>query len=228
VGHGRMESVDPGEPKAVAEALATLNIRHAVLTSVTRDDLPDGGAGHWAAVIEEIRQVCPDTSIEVLVPDFKACPDALETVFAARPDVFGHNIETVRRLSPSIRPQADYDRTLKVLDAAHRAGMITKSGIMVGLGETDEEILDALGDLRRVGAQIVTIGQYLQPSRKQVPVDRYVTPEQFEQFHGLAMRMGFDHVESAPLVRSSYHADRGLSACRARRGAEDEPSSAAS
>ncbi len=212
VGHGKLAPPDPGEPEAVADALAQLGLTYAVLTSVTRDDLPDGGAAHWAATIEAIRQAASGITIEVLVPDFRADRLALELLWNAKPDVFGHNLETVARLSRSIRPQADYQRSLRVLDMSARAGMVTKSGLMVGLGETNDEVLDAMRDLRKVGVRIVTLGQYLQPTRKQIPVARYVTPDEFDMFREEGLAMGFGHVESGPLVRSSYHADQAARA----------------
>ncbi len=212
VGHGKLVAPDPEEPEAVASALAELGLSYAVLTSVTRDDLSDGGAAHWAAVIQAVRRAAPEIVIEVLVPDFGADEAALELVWKARPDIFGHNLETVARLSPAIRPQADYRRSLKVLEASAQAGMVTKSGLMVGLGETKEEVGDAMADLRAVGVQIVTLGQYLQPTRKQIPVARYVTPEEFDWYRREGLAMGFSHVESGPLVRSSYRADQGARA----------------
>ena len=211
---GRPDPLDPSEPERVASAIRKLGLKYAVLTSVTRDDLPDGGAAHWAAVIRQVRQDCPESLVEVLVPDFGGRPENLEKVFAAAPHVFAHNVETVRSQSPRIRPQADYERSLRVLELAGRAGLVTKSGLMVGLGERDDEVLEALEDLRRVGVRLLTIGQYLQPSVRHEPVHRYVPPETFEEYRRVALGMGFEYVASAPLVRSSYHADEAYEAVR--------------
>ena len=199
---------DPDEPRRVADAVAALGLRYAVVTSVTRDDLPDGGAALFADTIRRIRAAVPACQIEVLIPDFQGDAAALATVVDAHPDVLNHNIETVARLYTLVRPQADYHRSLdllrrvKTLDAAQT----TKSGLMLGLGETEEEILGALRDLRAVACDIVTLGQYLRPSAGHLPVLRYYPPDEFARFAALGAEMGFRHVESAPLVRSSYHA----------------------
>jgi lipoic acid synthetase len=212
VGHGRPVPADDTEPARVAEAAARMALKHVVVTSVTRDDLPDGGAAFFAATIREIRQRLPQASIEVLIPDFKGALAPLHTVLEARPDVLNHNLETVRRLQFAIRPQADYERSLGVLRAAAqwRPAVKVKSGLMVGLGETDAEIEEALRDLRAAGVVFLTIGQYLAPSAAHAAVERYVTPDQFEVFGRLALEIGFAGVASAPLVRSSYRAERML------------------
>jgi len=212
VGKGRPGEIDPGEPERVAEAVAELGLAHAVVTSVNRDDLDDRGAGHFAATIRAIRQRSPGCAVEVLIPDFCGDGDALETVLEAAPDVLNHNIETVPRLYRRVRPDAIYTRSLELIaraDAFRKEtgkAMRTKSGIMAGLGETAEEIVATLADLRARGCDIATIGQYLQPYEKRLPVEKYYTPEEFEALGEEARRLGFRHVESGPLVRSSYHA----------------------
>jgi lipoic acid synthetase len=198
--------VDNQEPLRVAQAVAELAIDYAVVTSVTRDDLPDGGAGQFAATIAQIRRQCPETKIEVLVPDFSGSESALKTVCAARPDVFNHNIETVHRLYAAVRPQADYHRSLKILSIASSAGLPVKTGLMLGLGETQEEIFSTLMDLKAAGCIHLTFGQYLRPSNKHAPVDRYVKPEEFFRWAQTAESMGFIGVAAGPLVRSSYRA----------------------
>jgi lipoic acid synthetase len=204
--------VDEAEPAHVAEAVAAMGLQHAVITSVDRDDLPDGGARHWANVIEAIHARTPGCAVEVLTPDFRGVADALDVVLGARPEVFSHNTETVPRLYRQARPGSRYERTLALLaDAARRRdageydGRI-KTGIMVGLGETNDEVFATLADIRAAGVEILTIGQYLQPTSKHLPVDRYVTPEEFSAFRSRALELGFAHCESGPLVRSSYHA----------------------
>jgi lipoic acid synthetase len=191
----------------VARALARLKLKYAVLTSVTRDDLADGGASHWAQTVRAVRQACPDLVVEALTPDFGGRAESLDKVLEAGPHVLAHNLETVRRLSPLIRPQAGYEPSLSLLQRASDAGFVTKSGLMLGMGETDAEAMEAARDLRSAGVSILTLGQYLQPSRAQVPVDRYVEPELFDRLGLEAKALGFAHVESGPLVRSSYHAD---------------------
>lgn len=207
---GRPTPPDPGEPGRVAEAAARLGLRHVVVTSVTRDDLPDGGAGLFAATIAAIRARQPGARIEVLVPDFGGREVDIATVLAAQPDVFNHNLETVRRLQRSIRPAADYERSLSVLRkaAAWMPRPSVKSGLMVGLGETDDELLDAIADLRVAGCDLLTIGQYLAPSRHHAPVQRFVPPERFAEYGRRATDLGFRGVASGPMVRSSYQADR--------------------
>lgn len=207
VNSGHPQGVDPDEPKRVARAVQQLNLRYAVITSVTRDDLPDGGAGQFAQVIREIHQIVPGCQIEVLIPDFLGAREALQIVLDAQPSVLNHNLETVPRLYPEVRPAAIYQRSLQILDWAKQAGATTKSGIMVGLGETADEIQSVMRDLRQIGCDILTIGQYMQPSQAHLPISRFVTPEEFAQFRQEGLRLGFKLVESAPLVRSSYHAD---------------------
>ena len=212
VGKGAPEALDTDEPRHVAEAVKHLNLAHTVITSVNRDDLPDGGAAHWAATIREVRALNPDCKIEVLIPDFNGDEDALNTVLDAEPDVLNHNTETIARLYRRVRPDADYQQSLTLLKrAAERRDsrppeMLTKSGIMVGLGEEFDEVVELMKDLRSVSCDIMTIGQYLQPHARRLPVERYVTPEEFDRWHEIGMSMGFKHVQSSPLTRSSYHA----------------------
>ena len=203
---------DPDEPRHVAEAVATMGLRHAVVTSVDRDDLPDGGARHWGAVIEAVHEANPGTAVEVLTPDFRGVADALDVVLGARPEVFSHNVETVPRMYPKARPGSRYDRSLALLaeasrrrDAGGYAGRV-KTGIMLGIGETPEEIRSTLRDVRGAGVEVVTLGQYLQPTREHLPVDRWVHPDEFAEHREHALSLGFAHCESGPLVRSSYHA----------------------
>jgi len=214
VDHGKPMPLDAEEPQRVAEAARWLGLRHVVVTSVTRDDLPDGGAAHFAATVAAVRERLPGATVEVLTPDFRGDRAAVQAVAAARPEVFNHNVETVPRLYPEVRPQADYQRSLRVLQWARVAcraqeaspGLVTKSGLMVGLGETGEEVAAVLSDLRGAGVDAVTIGQYLQPTREHYPVAEYVRPEVFQDYQRAALAMGFSHVLSGPLVRSSYHA----------------------
>jgi lipoic acid synthetase len=215
VNSGRPQpGVDEAEPAHVAEAVARLGLRHAVITSVDRDDLPDGGARHFHDVILAIREISPGCAVEVLTPDFKNRPQALEEVLSARPEVFAHNVETVPRLYRVARPGSEYALSLGLLAAAaryrdgHRLEMRVKSSLMLGLGESDEEILQVMRDLREVGVDIVTLGQYLQPTKGHLPVLRFVTPREFDELRDKGMALGFRHVESGPLVRSSYHAER--------------------
>jgi len=208
VEHGPETVPDPDEPERVAQAVQTLNLDYVVVTSVTRDDLPDGGAGHFAATIGNIRKVRPDTFIEVLIPDFQGQEAALDLVLAAAPDVLNHNLETIQRLYPRVRPEAIYKRSLDLLRYAHRnhPDLPIKSGLMLGLGETRPEILSAFEDLRDNGCSLLTLGQYLQPSTAQLPVVQYIPPEEFEALRSAALEMGFREVASGPFVRSSYHA----------------------
>jgi lipoyl synthase len=201
---------DPQEPARVAEAVSRMNLAHTVVTAVARDDLPDGGAAGFAATVRAIRQRCPGTSVELLVPDCKGDSEALDTIFEARPDVLNHNLETVARLQRAVRPSAGYARSLAVLARANKAGLVTKSGLILGMGETHDEVRGALADLRGAGVAIVTLGQYLRPSTRHTPVARYLRPEEFEDLGSYARTLGFDHVESSPLTRSSYHARRAL------------------
>jgi len=199
---------DPNEPAHVAQMARAMNLRHVVVTSVNRDDLLDGGAGHFAETIRAIRAALPAATIEVLTPDFLGDLEAVTTVLEARPDVFNHNVETVPRLYPRVRPQARYERSLAVLEfAARNGGTLVKSGLMVGLGERCEEVEEVLRDLRRCGVSIVTIGQYLQPTRRNLPVAEYVPPERFEAYRETGLRLGFRAVFSGPFVRSSYMAE---------------------
>lgn len=211
---GRPTTLDRDEPERVAEAVASMPIRHAVITSVNRDELEDGGASIFAGTIRAIRRRSPGVSVEVLIPDFMGSREALDIVLDERPDVLNHNVETVPRLYRRIRPQAKYRRSLWVLARAKSRGLTTKSSLMVGLGETEEEILDVLRDLRGVDCEIATIGQYLQPTTAHVPVARWVHPDEFRRYREAALAMGFRHCESGPLVRSSYHAERAVEAPR--------------
>lgn len=208
VQHGPPALPDPDEPRRVAEAAAGLGLRHVVVTSVTRDDLADGGALQFAATVRAIRELLPGARVEVLVPDFSGDWEALQVVLAVAPDVLNHNVETVPRLYPQVRPQADYRRSLALLRRTGKTQppLVAKSGLMVGLGESEEEVLGVLDDLRRAGVAAITIGQYLQPTRSHLPVAEYVSPERFEAYGQKARAMGFRHVMSGPLVRSSYHA----------------------
>ncbi len=207
---GRPLAPDADEPRRVAESVALMKLKHAVITSVTRDDLPDGGARYWAATVEAIRSQNPDVAIELLIPDFDAKPDLLDTVVASQPDIVGHNIETVERLTPDLRSRATYRTSLATLRYLSDRGMATKSGLMVGLGESDEEVVRTLRDLREAGVGIVTIGQYLRPTLEHYPVAAYVAPEKFEWYRRQALAMGFAYCASAPLVRSSYRAEEAL------------------
>ena len=203
-------ALEADEPARVAEATRRLQLRHVVITAVARDDLPDGGADHFRRTIEAVRALNSGTIIEVLTPDFNARKSAVDTVLAAHPNIFNHNLETVRRLTPVVRSRAAYDRSLNVLSQAKAkrgATVYTKSGLMLGLGETEEELFNALADLRRVGCDLLTLGQYLQPTLKHFPVMEFITPEKFAEYGARARTMGFLHVASAPRVRSSYHAD---------------------
>jgi lipoic acid synthetase len=220
VGKGAPGSLDAEEPRHVAEAVRQLNLAHTVITSVNRDDLPDGGAAHWAETVREVRFLNPECKIEVLIPDFNGDEAALNTVLDAQPDVLNHNTETIARLYRRVRPDAVYEQSLTLLARAgarrdqEKRGMLTKSGIMVGLGETFDEVVELMKDLRAASCNIMTIGQYLQPHARRLPVERYVTPEEFTRWREIGMDMGFKHVESSPLTRSSYHA---------RQQAESEP-----
>ena len=208
---GRPLELDREEPLRVAQAVQALGLRHAVITSVNRDELEDGGAWIFAETIRHIRRLVPPCAVEVLIPDFEGSEAALATVVAEKPDILNHNIETVRRLFPSIRPQGKYERSLTLLDRAKRMGARTKSGLIVGMGETNEEVRGVMRDLRAVGCDIMTIGQYLRPTKQHLPVTRYYHPDEFAAFKAEGLSLGFSHVESGPLVRSSYHADRQVS-----------------
>ncbi|MGJ3243760.1 MAG: lipoyl synthase [Opitutales bacterium] len=204
---GRPTELDMGEPARVAEAVRKMGLKHCVITSVARDDLKDGGASIWAATVRAIRYKNPDTAIEILTADFRGRQEHLDLVLDAEPDIFNHNLETVERLQRPIRRTARYDRSLWVLEHAKSRGFVTKSGIMLGIGETREEIEQVLRDMRKVGVDILTIGQYLQPSPEHQAIDRWVTPEEFAHWKQFALDIGFGTCESGPLVRSSYHAE---------------------
>ncbi|TKB82836.1 MAG: lipoyl synthase [Nitrospira sp.] len=205
---GRPLAVDHGEPMRVAEAVQALGLRHAVITSVNRDELPDGGASIFAETIRRTRALSPGCTIEVLIPDFEGNERALATVCAEQPEILNHNIETVRRLFPSLRPQGKYQRSMELLGKAKQQGMTTKSGLILGMGETLDEARDVMRDLRAVNCDILTIGQYLQPTRDHLPVTRYYDPADFALLKEEGIARGFTHVESGPLVRSSYHAEQ--------------------
>ncbi|MCH7487315.1 MAG: lipoyl synthase [Proteobacteria bacterium] len=219
---GRPGAVDALEPENLARSVASMGLKHVVVTSVDRDDLDDGGAAQFVRCIERIREASPGTTIEVLTPDFRNKEGALEAVIAARPDVFNHNLETVPRLYPTIRPGARYFHSLRLLDQAKKIdpAIFTKSGIMVGLGEERREVLQVMDDQRSADVDFLTIGQYLRPTPRHAPVDRYVTPDEFEDYRRLALARGFLMVASSPLTRSSYHADRDFETLRAARQAK--------
>ncbi|EOA51077.1 lipoyl synthase [Bacteroides salyersiae] len=207
---GRPLPLDADEPTHVAESIALMKLSHAVVTSVDRDDLPDLGAGHWARTITEIKRINPDTTIEVLIPDFQGRMELVDKIITANPEIISHNMETVRRISPLVRSAADYETSLQVIRRIAESGITAKSGIMVGLGETPSEVEELMDDLLATGCSILTIGQYLQPTRRHYPVEEYVTPEQFAQYKQTGLEKGFEQVESAPLVRSSYHAEKHI------------------
>ena len=207
---GRPLPLDPNEPTHVAESIALMKLSHVVITSVDRDDLPDLGAAHWVRTIQEIKRLNPETTVEVLIPDFQGRKELVAQVIEARPEIISHNMETVKRISPLVRSAARYETSLEVIRQVAASGTTTKSGIMVGLGETPEEVEELMDDLRQAGCQILTIGQYLQPSHKHYPVTEYVTPTQFVSYKEQGLAKGFDQVESAPLVRSSYHAEKQI------------------
>ncbi len=209
---GKPAEFDPHEPQRVARAVKDMGLKFAVLTSVARDDLPDGGASTFAESIREIRRTCPGVGVEVLIPDLQGNDAHLDIVFDARPDVMNHNVETVRRLQTLVRPSAAYERSLYVLRRAAQKGLVAKSGLMLGLGETDGEVRETIRDLHDHGVRMLTVGQYLRPDDDHLPVARYATPEQFEALGAYARSLGFEHVESAPLVRSSYHAEEAPAA----------------
>jgi len=207
---GRPLTVDVLEPKKVARSVKLMEVKHAVITSVDRDDLKDGGASIWVETINEIRKENPHTTMETLIPDFKGRLKDIQPIIDVAPEVVSHNVETVRRLTKKVRIQAKYDRSLDTLRFLYEGGIKTKSGIMLGLGETEDEVIETMHDLRKVGVQIVTIGQYLQPTKKHLPVFEYITPEQFKIYEESGKSLGFRHVESGPLVRSSYHAEKHI------------------
>ncbi len=207
---GKPTELDADEPARVARAVSLLGLRHAVITSVNRDELYDGGAQIFAETIRQVRASNPGTRIEVLIPDFRGEEFALDIVLDALPDILNHNMETVPRLYPVVRPQAKYERSLTLLNRARRRGFITKTGLMLGIGEKIAEVVEVLKDLRREDCVILTLGQYLQPTKEHLPVDRFVHPEEFRRLKEIGLEMGFRHVESGPLVRSSYHAEQQL------------------
>ncbi len=207
---GRPLAVDVLEPKNVARSVKLMGIKHAVITSVDRDDLKDGGVSVWVETINEIRKENPETTMETLIPDFKGRIKDIQPIIDVAPEVVSHNMETVRRLTKKVRIQAKYDRSLDTLRFLNEGGVKTKSGIMLGLGETEEEVIETMHDLRSVGVSIMTIGQYLQPSKKHLSVVEFITPEQFSKYKDIGHSLGFQHVESSPLVRSAYHADKHI------------------
>ena len=207
---GRPLPLDPNEPLHVAESVALMKLSHAVITSVDRDDLPDLGAAHWAQTIREIKRLNPETTTEVLIPDFQGRKELVSQVIEAGPEIISHNMETVKRISPQVRSAANYHTSLEVIRQIAESGTTAKSGIMVGLGETPAEVEELLDDLIAVGCKILTIGQYLQPTHKHYPVVAYITPEQFAIYKETGLKKGFEQVESAPLVRSSYHAEKHI------------------
>lgn len=207
---GRPDQVDEFEPGKVAHSVKTMGVKHAVITSVDRDDLKDGGAGIWVQTVRAIRQQSPGTTMETLIPDFAGKWENLQQIIDVAPEIVSHNLETVRRLTKEVRIQAKYDRSLEVLFRLKKGGMKTKSGIMLGLGETHEEIIETMEDLRSVKVDILTLGQYLQPTAKHLPIAEFVTPERFQEYKQLGEKMGFKYVESGPLVRSSYRAEKHI------------------
>ena len=207
---GRPLAVDILEPLKIARSVKLMNVKHAVITSVDRDDLRDGGASIWVETIHAIRKLNPQTTMETLIPDFKGKEKDIQKIIEARPEVVSHNLETVRSLTKRVRIQAKYDRSLDTLRVLYEGGIRTKSGIMLGLGEKEAEVIEAMKDLRAVGVKILTLGQYLQPSKKHLPVVEFITPEQFDYFREVGLSLGFEHVESSPLVRSSYHAEKHI------------------
>lgn len=207
---GRPDDVDEFEPGKVAHSVKTMGVKHAVITSVDRDDLKDGGSGIWVQTVRAIRKQSPGTTMETLIPDFAGNWDNLQNIIDIAPEIVSHNLETVRRLTKGVRIQAKYDRSLEVLFRLKKGGMKTKSGIMLGLGETHEEIIETMEDLASVNVDILTLGQYLQPTAKHLPIAEFVTPERFQEYKEIGMKLGFRYVESGPLVRSSYRAEKHL------------------
>jgi lipoyl synthase len=199
---------DANEPLNVAKSIQLMGLKHAVITSVDRDDLDDKGSAHWAETITEIRRINPGTTLEVLIPDFDGKPELIQKVIDTKPDIISHNLETVRRLTPLVRSSAKYDVSLQVIETIAKSGVVAKSGIMIGLGETDDEVFETMIDLLNSGCKVLTIGQYLQPTKLNLPVTAYIHPDIFEMYRKKALEMGFKIVESAPLVRSSYHAEK--------------------
>jgi lipoic acid synthetase len=210
VATGRPLPADLAEPARIAESVKKMNLKHCVITSVDRDDLEDGGAAIWAETIRAVKELSPVTTIETLVPDFRGRKELLQIVIEARPEVISHNLETVKRLTPQVRSAAIYERSLEVVGWVAQSGIRSKSGIMLGLGETEEEVIRVMDDLRSVGWEVMTIGQYLQPTLKHLPVQEYVHPDQFEKYRKMGLEKGFRHFESGPLVRSSYRAEKHM------------------
>ncbi|MFN8166354.1 MAG: lipoyl synthase [Bacteroidia bacterium] len=210
VATGKPESVDPFEPLRVAKSVKLMGVKHCVITSVDRDDLKDGGAGIWVETIGKIREISPGTTMETLIPDFQGKWENLQQVIDARPEIISHNLETVRRLTKEVRVQAKYDRSLELLSIVSKSGIPAKSGIMLGLGESEEEILESMNDLAKAGVSILTLGQYLQPTKEHLPVKEFVHPDRFAKYKEAGLVMGFRYVESGPLVRSSYHAEKHI------------------
>ena len=207
---GKPLAADPLEPGRVAQSVKLMQVKHAVITSVDRDDLPDGGSEIWAATVKAVRRHSPNTTMETLIPDFMGKWENLKRIIDVAPEIVSHNLETVRRLTKEVRIQAKYDRSLEVLLKLKKGGMRTKSGVMLGLGETEEEVLETMDDLRSVKVDILTLGQYLQPTPKHLPVAEFITPEKFAEYKEIGLQKGFRYVESGPLVRSSYHAEKHL------------------
>ncbi len=210
VATGKGDILDSLEPFKVAQSINMMGIKHAVITSVDRDDLPDGGSGHWAKTVQTIREFNPETTLETLIPDFQGKTDQLDTIIKVNPEIVSHNIETVRRLTKEVRVQAKYERSMFVLEYLERAGLKTKSGIMCGMGETTAEVIETLKDLRKVNVSIVTLGQYMQPTSRHLKVVEYVHPDTFDKYKKIGLELGFEYIESGPLVRSSYHAEQHL------------------
>lgn len=210
VATGKPEAADPFEPARVARSIQLMKVKHAVITSVDRDDLADGGSAIWFETVAAVRRMSPGTTMETLIPDFAGKWENLQRIIDAAPEIVSHNLETVRRLTKAVRIQAKYDRSLEVLLRLKQGGMRTKSGVMLGLGETEEEVLETMQDLVGVGVDILTLGQYLQPTPKHLPVAEFITPEKFAEYKEIGLKMGFRYVESGPLVRSSYHAEKHI------------------
>lgn len=208
VAGGKTSPLDAGEIEDIVESVKKLKLKHVVITSVDRDDLEDCGAAHWCRMISRLKEECPNVTMEVLIPDFRGRRDLIQKIIDLKPEVISHNMETVRRLTPEVRSVATYDTSLAVVRQIAEAGVRSKSGIMLGLGETEEEIIDTMRDLREAGCEVITIGQYLQPSRKHFPVKDYIHLDKFEEYGRIGKEMGFRHVESGPMVRSSYHAEK--------------------
>jgi lipoic acid synthetase len=210
VATGKGDVLDPLEPFKIAQSINIMGVKHAVVTSVDRDDLPDGGSEHWAKTVSSIREFNPETTLETLIPDFQGKHDQIDKIIEVHPEIVSHNIETVERLSREVRVQASYKRSMEVLAYLTKAGMKTKSGIMCGMGETKEEIIQTLTDLRTAGVSIVTLGQYMQPTPRHLKVVEYVHPDTFDAYKKIGEELGFSYIESGPLVRSSYHAEKHL------------------